>query len=175
MKYANLDYSPSLRLANIERPSGFDSFVGHVWYANNEILVVSEMDDGFELDGFAVMKRKYIKSIDLDFGRGEFCSKIMKNKIPKLLMNSCAHIASKDFPNCLGVFSAQGWLTMFYPERSNPELAWVGKVKKVNSKNVIIDALSSWAVWDGEQKILLSMITKVAVQTRYLRALKRIL
>lgn len=134
---------------------------------NNWILIEENIVD-YVLDGFSLINKKYIKSVEEAFEKDSFEYNVFKNKID-----------IRAYDKLLGVdeifmFLFKNNLTISI-ELESSSYTLVGKINKLNDDFFIFDMYSSKGKFLEEKKIKFSIIRKINFETDYLKSIESFL
>ena len=135
-------------------------------YDDDWILLRSNPVD-FILDGYCVVANRNLKKLRLGEKWTESVLKLkgrptLKSKIPVNSLESMLRILTKKY----GVFALRT------KKRGS---CWLGKLKSIDDKSLVIDDFTPRARWDGHKKFKVKDIRAVEFDTEYINSLKLVL
>lgn len=134
-------------------------------YDDNWMLLKSNPAD-YIIDGYAIVKNQNIKDIvrgDEEKWREKIIKlkklKTLKSKIPLDSLESILKALTKRF----GIF------TLYTKEE---DVCWLGKLKSIDEKSLVIDDLTTKGKWGGQMTFKTKDIRVIEFDTDYINSLK---
>ena len=165
-----------LNLVEIARTKGMDSpVVGHLWPTTGRIALLSEVDEGLELNGLTFMRKNQIGSIKSSFSRRKFYSALLPRFVNRTLVRLRGSINStNDWGQVTSWIQAHAVLVAVHCELADPDICYVGLIVNSGAKLISLQPISSNGKWiTTNQLIELGSISKIEVSNRYLRSFSR--
>ncbi len=162
---------PVSKIVQIQRRSPLDSLIGVLLWEGPEIIIASEISDSLDPDGYCFLPKTDILQIEDDFKHLDFyaaAASVWEN----VVLDSSAIDHQGTYVELMQSMSREKSLIAVHVEVSDPDIAYVGKVRRVLSDRIGFTNLSQHGIWISEtQTFKIQQITKIEISTRYLRSL----
>ncbi|WP_431046336.1 hypothetical protein [Roseateles sp. L2-2] len=163
------------RIVQVRRRPPLDSVIGVLLVDAPGLVVVSEISGSLDPDGFCFLPRSDIVAIEEDFEHLDFHEAAasvwgrVESDIPGLDLQG-------GYFELMQSISREQTLIAVHPEATDPDICFVGTVRRVLSDRIGFTTLSSKGIWVPEtQTIKIDEITKIELATRYLRSLQGVI
>jgi hypothetical protein len=163
------------RIVQAKRRPPLDSVIGVLLVDAPGLVVVSEISGSLDPDGYCFLPKSDLVEIEDDFEHLDFhvaAASVwdrVEPDIPGLDLQG-------GYFELMQSMSREQSLIAIYPEVSDPDICFVGTVRRVLSDRIGFTNLSSKGVWVPEtQTIKIGEITKIELSTRYLRSLQGVI
>lgn len=165
-----------LDLVQVARPRKFGSLIiGHLWGGGDRLLFLSELNsDILALDGFTILTKRHVRSIDRDFDEKNFYSVVLRNRPQNLTKKLQSMVECDDIVAVLQKLQRLKSLIAVSLELVSTDFCFVGYVTSVSDKSFSLGLVSNVGILrSGEQMVDLKSVTRIEFDTRYLRAMSR--
>lgn len=162
-------------IVQVKRRPPLDSVIGVLLVDAPGMVVVSEISDSLDPDGYCFLSKASIEAIEDDFDRLDF-------------HEAAASVWQRVSPDLPGLDLRGGYVELMqsmsreqsliavHLEVADPDICFVGTVSRVLSDRIGFTNLSSKGLWAPEpQTFKIGEITKIELSTRYLRSLQGVI
>ena len=147
-----------------------DPIRGFVIEHNDEWILMKHNVVDYVIDGCIIVRNKNIKSI-----RREKEEKFIEN----ILFLKGMKLTYMDVIPLTGIVSIMSYLTEYFKvveiETKSENACYLGRLKSLESKVLVIDYLNTRGRWDGEMKLRPGDIRVIQYNTDYINSLKLVL
>ena len=165
--------STKLSLVEISRKKGLESpLTGHWWPVVGRVALLSELDDGLQLDGLTFMAKAHIVSVKSTFLRHQFYSAVLQNTVNQSIDRLRASVTTMaDWHQISTWVHGRRTLAAVHCEFEDPDICYVGLIVSSSTKSLSLQPISSTGKWiSPNQLIKFSAITKIDIGNRYLQS-----
>jgi len=164
-------FVPTPPVVHLTRRVPLEPLVGVLLFEGDDCLVLSEVSESLDPDGYCLLPRSDVLTIDRDFDDLAFYRAALAAWEPASLEGSELGM-SNGLAHVFRSLGKRARLCAIHLEIDDPDVAYIGLVVRVIEDRLSFKNLSSRARWVPElQTIRLSQISKVEVGTRYLTSL----
>jgi hypothetical protein len=148
-----------------------EPLVGVLLFEGGDCLVLSEVSASLDPDGYCLLPRSDILTIDRDFDDLAFYRAALEAWEPVSLKGSELEM-SDGLAHVLRSLGERSTLCAIHLEIDDPDVAYIGSVVRVIEDRLSFRNLSTRAQWVPElQTVRFGQISKIEVGTRYLTSL----
>ena len=162
-----------LHLVEIERrPKALAKVSGFVVSFSDELVLLHMLDwESFRLNGYIAIRQQDIRAYRF-FDKTAYwqCRAVKHFRLRPILPKG---ITTATLPDLLNSLAKHFPLIMFYPERTKPDVCYIGPILSFTPRTITIDDLDCNAEWSGPRKLKLKDITRIEVGGGYEAALAR--
>ena len=163
------------KIVQVQRKAPLDSVIGMLVWEGQDVVIVSEISDSLDPDGFCFLPKADILQIEDDFEHRDFyvaAASIWENAD----LDMAAIDGQGTYAALMQSMSRNQSLVALHLEIADPDIVYVGRVRRVLSDRIGFTNLSQYGNWVLKtQTIKIQQITKIELSTRYLRSLNGVI